>query len=153
MQRPDKTIISNDMTQEYGDKSRFDNTQSILLELFKRDNTKNRRFETSKIFDMDVSKRINGTRLDDRDLNDMNLLLQESPLKLYLPEDDITIISSRIETNRKNWQNNTTLDLINSTRKMKKLNNDSLRIVQTIKKAKQNNSNIFRDNTEHKDKK
>lgn len=55
------------------------------------------------------------------------------PPKLPLPEDEISIISSRIESNRKPYYNST-VDILSSTRKH--LHNDSLRIVESLKKTK-----------------
>ena len=145
-----RTITSNDMTGDIEDKSKFDNTQSILMELLKRDNKANK-YENSKILDMDVSKRGLANKTDERDLDDkgMNLMIQESPLKFDELEDDITYISSRIETNRK--FHNTTIDAIHSTRKSKKLEDEPLKIMQTIKKNKSNNLSAFKENSDIKD--
>ena len=138
------------MTGDIEDKSKFDNTQSILMELLKRDNKVNK-YENSKILDMDVSKRGLANKTDERDLDDkgMNLMIQESPLKFDELEDDITYISSRIETNRK--FHNTTIDAIHSTRKSKKLEDEPLKIMQTIRKNKSNNLSAFKENSDIKD--
>ena len=145
-----KTIISNDITGDIEDKSKFDNTQSILMEFLKRDN-KGNKYENSKILDMDVSKRGMVNKTDERDLDDkgMNLLIQESPLKFDEFEDDITYISSRIETNRK--FHNITIDAINSTRKSKKPEDESLKIMQSINKNKSNNLSSYKENSDLQD--
>ena len=145
-----KTITSNDITGDIEDKSKFDNTQSILMEFLKRDN-KGNKYENSKILDMDVSKRGMVNKTDERDLDDkgMNLLIQESPLKFDELEDDITYISSRIETNRK--FHNITIDAINSTRKSKKPEDESLKIMQSINKNKSNNLSSYKENSDLQD--
>lgn len=109
---------SNEVTQDLG-KSRFDHTQSILIDFLKKDNSRARKYENSKILnDMDDTRN-EARKYDDRDLNngEMMMFMQESPLKHELYEDDITIISSRIETNRK--LANTTMDIVSSSRKNK----------------------------------
>ena len=145
-----KNITSNDITGDIEDKSKFDNTQSILMEFMKRDN-KGNKYENSKILEMDVSKRGMVNKTDERDLDDkgMNLLIQESPLKFDELQDDITYISSRIETNRK--FHNTTIDAVNSTRKSKKPEDESLKIMQTINKNKSNNLSSYKENSDLQD--
>lgn len=107
--------------------SKLDNSQSYL---YNKNTCKNYRNE------------------DDRDLNknQMKMDLQDSPLTRILPEDEISVISSRIETNRKG-AHNITLDLLNSTRK-NKLKDESVRIVESIKKNRDNKAVIL--NKRHK---
>lgn len=96
---------------------------------------KEEQMNSEVILDIEQTDRKLGRR-DDRDLNNRELAkhIQESPLRHMLPEDEISIISSRIETNRKGMHNST-YDILNSTHK-NRLKDDSSRILESIKKNK-----------------
>jgi hypothetical protein len=114
--------------------SKLENSQSILIDFFNKNGAKNtKNDETSNLFYIENTCR-NYNNEDERDLNknEMNFHMHDSPLTRILPEDEISIISSRIETNRKG-AHNTTFEILNSTRK-NKLKDESVRIVESIKK-------------------
>lgn len=128
--------------------SKLDNSQSILNDFFTKNGGKNnKREDTSNLLYIENTCK-NYENEDDRDLNknQMKMNLQGSPFTRILPEDEISVISSRIETNRKG-AHNITLDLLNSTRK-NKLKDESLRIVESIKKNRDNKVMIM--NKRHK---
>jgi hypothetical protein len=111
--------------------SKLENSQSILIDFFNKNGAKNA--NTSNMLYIENTCR-NYNNEDERDLNKnvMNLHMHDSPLTRILPEDEISIISSRIETNRKG-AHNTTFEILNSTRK-NKLKDESVKIVESIKK-------------------
>ena len=97
-------------------------------------------FSVSKIentIEMDQTGR--NYTIDDRDIDnkEMNLVIQESPLPKINYEDEVSIISSRIETNRKINQN-ITIDGMISNRK-NTLKDESLRILDSLKRRPHNN--------------
>lgn len=142
--------------------SKLENSESILMDsMFQRGPTKsylNDKDNKENIFNKNTNKFENG---GDRDLNnkEMAIHIQESPLCKYFPEDEISIISSRIETNRKGFHN-TTIDVFSSARK-EKLKNSSLKIYNQISQNKgqcnpkniaaQNFKRFVKNNGKHKD--
>lgn len=153
MSRPENTMVSNDITQDMGDKSRFDNTRAIIDMLKNDKKSGTKKFETSRLLDMDMSKRILLGNGDDRDIQNINMMIHESPLKYEnRPEDDVTIISSRIETNRGYLTcHNTTIELMHSNKKRNRTRDESMRLLHTVQKNKNASTSSFRENTEAKD--
>ena len=97
-------------------------------------------FSMSKIeHTIEIDQTVRNYTIDDRDIDnkDMNLYIQESPLPKNMHEDEVSIISSRIETNRK-FNQNITIDGLNSNR-MNTQNNESLRILESLKRKPQTN--------------
>ena len=88
---------------------------------------------------MEIDQTARNYTLDDRDIDnkEMNLVLHESPLPKIMYEDEVSIISSRIETNRKLSQN-VTIDGLNSNRK-NNLKDESLRILDSLKRRPHSN--------------
>lgn len=129
--------------------SKLENTQTMFVELFNREgqNPDTKQQMDSRILDNTLK---NAQYEDDRDLNraEMKMHLQDSPLTRILPEDEISVISSRIESNRKRNLQNSTIEILNSTRK-NNLKDESVRIVESIKKNKQG-QNVIMVNSKYK---
>jgi len=54
-------------------------------------------------------------------------------MKVYNADDEVSLISSRIESNRMRIQN-TTIDIINSSKKVNSIRDDSIKIGNSSKK-------------------
>lgn len=112
--------------------SKFDQSQNSqnLMNLFgNKDSKRNNQSEAENILDFENTER-NLNIADERDLskNKIDMRLQESPLEKLGPEDEISLISSRIEVN-KNRFNNSTFDIMNSTRK----NQQDSKVIESVK--------------------
>lgn len=97
-------------------------------------------FSVSKIEQtIEIDQTVRNYTIDDRDIDnkDMNLIIHESPLPKNMHEDEVSIISSRIETNRK-FNQNMTIDGLSSNR-INTQNNESLRILESLKRKPQTN--------------
>lgn len=130
--------------------SKFENTHSVIIDILNKGSSKdtNKKFNASNAFELEQIYRgqIVG---DERDLynHEFNINIQESPLTRCLPDDEISIISSRIETNRKAYHNST-FEVLNTTKG--KLKDESLRIVESIKKNKTHKVGVVERTKRHR---